>query len=219
MNRKVPGLLLGALLVFLGRPCQALDLSAYTGASTQPAEGSCACAAAWADPQAVDALLQQLAAARNQNSGLRDQLLRQKHHRPVVIVNPLGAVDSTVWQLLCAALAVFGGTLLAHNVTAKKKAADKYSKLQQILQQREEQWQSCFNTVRVRLQQHIQKEVGLKAGLEQMTRLLQERAAALHPTGTVMPEQQPVMHVSKCFMPLSRPPTCWHGNRLQLNSK
>lgn len=180
-----------ALCLLLGA-CLALTCTAgawdfnYLGSRTAAAAPAGACDAA-CDPQAVGVLLQQLAAARRQSLDLRDQLLRQKHHAPILIGSPVGTtLGSTVAWLMCAVLAVACTAIYAHSRSSRAKAAARCKQLQQALKVNDALWrrelgieQAKTQQLEVQLQQQKHREAAWRHSVEQTAQDLNQRAAAL----------------------------------------
>jgi hypothetical protein len=197
-----------ALCLLLGA-CLALSCSAGAWDFTIPAGRTASAAPAGAcdaacDPQAVGVLLQQLAAARRQSLELRDQLLRAKHHSPIVIGSPLDTalVSAAAWAL-CAVLAVACGAIFAHSRSSRAKAAAHIKRLQQALMINDALWRRDFGKeqakaqeLAVQLQEHKQRGAAWRHSVEQTAHDLTQRAAALQARSPSTPGH--ALLVSKC---------------------
>jgi septal ring factor EnvC (AmiA/AmiB activator) len=149
-------------------------------------------------------LLQQLAAARRQSLELRDQLLRAKHHTPIVIGSPLDTalISAAAW-LMCAVLAVACGAIYAHSRSSIGKAAARIKQLRQALKINDALWRRDFGKeqakaqqLEVQLQQHKQREAAWRHSVEQTAQDLNQRAAALQGRSPSAPGH--ALLVSKC---------------------
>lgn len=176
MAGRPRGLLLALAAVLAAASCQAAAL----GPASAPAGGgggACACAA---DGGLADSLLAQLQAAQHANAGLRDQLLRSKHHRPLVLTNPFGPAGNSLWQAAAALLALLAAASAAQAASSRGKAAARYSDLQRVLQLKEALWRRGLATASARqqrlLQQYQAKEAAWHTGLAELTRRLEQRA-------------------------------------------
>jgi hypothetical protein len=143
----------------------------------------------------VGVLLHQLAAARRQSLELRDQLLRAKHHTPIVIGSPLGTpFTSVVAWLVCAVLAVACTALYVHSHRSKVQAAARCKRLQQALKINDALWrqqlsieQAKTQQLEAQLQQQKQKEAAWRHSVEQTALDLNQRAAALQARSPITP--------------------------------
>jgi hypothetical protein len=111
------------------------------------AAAACACGAGPALPPAsehsavIEELLAGLEAAKAQNFELRERLLRAKHHRPVLLVNPLGGPRNTVWQLGAALAAV----LCASALMTEGKNRRRLQQLRAAAHDKEATWRRCVH--------------------------------------------------------------------------
>jgi hypothetical protein len=158
--------------------------------------GGCACdsdAASTADPQLVGSLLEQLSEASTSFTACRQQLLRSKHHVPVVLTNPLGGVGNSSWQAACACLAVLCLAVLAQWQRSRRALAQ----LQRHAQVREAAWRRVVGSIRTQVQQQVEacqakeaewqqqlaawqaKEAAWQQGMQAVSELVQLRQAAL----------------------------------------
>lgn len=150
-----------------------------------PAWTGCPCDSS-EDPQLVGNLLEQLSTSTEKFIGCRQQLLRQKHHVPIIIGNPLGDSSSILWQSLSAVLAVLCTVLFAQ----ARRSKSAHSALQQHAQQREAAWRQAIVAVHNKAQERqqlfeareqawLQKEAEWQQGVRQVAELVQLREVAL----------------------------------------
>lgn len=150
------------------------------GTTAADLKGSCDCIKC--DQQIVNGLLEQLGIAQRQNKELRDQLHRQKYHRPIVIAHPLSTEGGAAWKLLSTMLAVLCLAMFTHNHGSKARTHMRYRELQQALQVRESQWRQEVARWQTKCNQqlvgHQQQETVWKRGIKQLGHLLQQSIAA-----------------------------------------
>lgn len=107
------------------------------------APGGAACGLSCCDSQVdiIEQLLGHLEAAKQQNTRLRDGLLRAERHAPVLLVNPLGGPSNTAWQV-----ATLVATLLCLSALAREARAKRHVRqLQQLLREKEAGWRRCVD--------------------------------------------------------------------------
>lgn len=179
------------------------------------------------DPQLVGNLLEQLSTSTEKFIGCRQQLLRQKHHVPIIIGNPLGDGhhSTIIWQAVSAVLAVACAVLFVQ----LRASRSKYTKLDQHHQQRETLWQQAISSVHATARQRLEqceqdeqawqqkeaawqqqltdwkdKEAAWQQGVQEVVELVQQREAALSdglPGQQTPGETNPAQQAQVCGTP------------------
>ncbi|KAF6254457.1 hypothetical protein COO60DRAFT_316892 [Scenedesmus sp. NREL 46B-D3] len=126
-------------------------------------------------PELQQQLINQLGSCTATGLRLKQQLLRQQHHTPVIV-----ALDSSgMWQLLpCAVLLVLFLFCTAQACASRRKCAA----LQQALQRQCTMTKALYSSrqqLQKQLYQHQQRNAAWAASLQHMQWLVVDRAAAL----------------------------------------
>ena len=117
-----------------------VDAGAAAG-DAAPGHGACGLACCDQQVDIIEQLLGHLEAAKQQNTQLRDGLLRTKHHTPVLLVNPLGGPGNTAWQVATLVATLLCLSALAREARAKRQVRQ----LQQALREKEAAWRRCVD--------------------------------------------------------------------------